>query len=177
MAVFLVWVFGAFTSKQTARSEPGSRRLVELCLLFVAFSLLFNRSLRAGPLGWRVLPASGPLPWAGVFLTFAGIAFSIWARIVLGRNWSAAVTVKYGHSLVCRGPYAIVRHPIYSGFLLAALGTAIAFGEAGCFLSLPLMALAWRLKLGLEEEFMRGEFGAGYESYRGRVKALVPFVW
>jgi protein-S-isoprenylcysteine O-methyltransferase Ste14 len=124
-----------------------------------------------------VLPASGIAPWTGVLLTFAGLGFAIWARLVLGGNWSATVTVKRDHKLICRGPYAIVRHPIYSGLLLAALGSAITFGEAGCFLAAPLLALAWHFKVRLEEEFMRGRFGAEYVSYCSRVKGLVPYVW
>lgn len=63
-----------------------------------------------------------------------GLLLALWSRFVLGRNWSAAVTVKQGHSLVRNGPYAIVRHPIYSGFLLALLGTAIARGTVGAFI-------------------------------------------
>ena len=177
MAVFVVWVAGAFASKRNVRAESRGRRLVELCFLGAAFSLLFNPALRGGTLGWRVLPATGLVPWFGVFLTFAGVAFSIWARFTLGRNWSAAVTLKQDHTLVCKGPYAIVRHPIYSGLLLAALGTAIAFGAAGCFLAPPLLACAWHMKVRLEEEYMRGQFGEQYVHYSGRVKALVPFLW
>ena len=177
VTVAIVWFLGAFGSKQTVRADSPGRRLSEFCFLLVGFSLLFKPQWRPGPLAWRVIPASAPFAWAGVLLTFAGIAFSIWARFLLGRNWSATVTVKRDHTLVCRGPYAIVRHPIYSGFLLAALGTAIAYGEAGCFLAPPLLAIVWRRKSRLEEEFMRSQFGDQYVRYTSRVKALIPLIW
>ena len=177
LAVSIVWVIGAFSSKPTVRAESRGQRLVEFCFLAAAFNLLFSPALRVGPLGWRALPVSAPVAWTGALLTIGGAAFSIWARFLLGRNWSATVTVKRDHTLVCDGPYAIVRHPIYSGLLLAALGTAITFGEVGCFLAPPVLAFGWWRKSRLEEEYMRGQFGAEYVRYSGRVKALIPFLW
>jgi protein-S-isoprenylcysteine O-methyltransferase len=109
-------------------------------------------------------------------LTILGSAFAIWARSALGGNWSAAVTVKKNHSLVQRGPYQVVRHPIYSGCLLAMLGTAIVFGEVGCFVAVVLALVAWWLKSRVEEEFMTQQFGDDYRSYQRSVKRLVPFL-
>lgn len=176
LALGIVWLAGAFGSKPTLRAESRGRRFIELCFLALSFNLLFDPALPA-PFSWRVVTPSSAIAWAGVVLTAAGIAFSVWARFVLGRNWSATVTVKCDHTLVRGGPYTIVRHPIYSGLLFAALGTAIALGTAGGFLAPPLLAFAWRFKSRLEEEFMRREFGAEYTEYAGRVKALIPYLW
>jgi protein-S-isoprenylcysteine O-methyltransferase Ste14 len=176
-ALWIVWVAAAFAVKQTQRSASQGSRLMELCLLVVAFSLLFQRAVRFGPLQVRVIPETGPFQWTGVAITIAGIAFALWARFYLGRNWSAVAGIKRDHSLVRSGPYSVVRHPIYSGLILAMLGTALVFGKAGCFLALPLTVFAWRKKSLIEEGFMREQFGAEYQRYMREVKALIPFVW
>ena len=93
----------------------------------------------------------------------------------LGRNWSAAVTVKAGHELVTTGPYAIVRHPIYAGLLLAFIGTAVARGDLGAVAAVVLVGWAFRRKTRLEERWMREQFGAAYEAYARRVPALFPW--
>jgi protein-S-isoprenylcysteine O-methyltransferase Ste14 len=87
------------------------------------------------------------------------------------------VTVKAGHTLIRGGPYAVVRHPIYSGLSLAVLGTALAVGELRGLLAVGLVAFGFWHKSLLEERFMREEFGAEYERYCRDVKALIPFVW
>lgn len=84
--------------------------------------------------------------------------------------------IKEEHELIQTGPYSIVRHPIYSGFLLAILGTALVQGEFRSLLALPVAVLGWALKLRLEESFMAQQFGNAYLDYKRRVKALVPFV-
>jgi len=86
------------------------------------------------------------------------------------------VTVKQDHSFVYRGPYRLVRHAIYAGGLLAMLGTAIVYGEAGCFLAVALAFVGWWLKTRREEEFMVQQFGEEYHRYQRNVKRLIPFV-
>jgi protein-S-isoprenylcysteine O-methyltransferase Ste14 len=104
----------------------------------------------------------------------AGLAFSVWARVYLGRNWSASVTVKQDHELVQSGPYRLVRHPIYTGLLLALLGTAVARGDAQGFVAVAIaVAAIWR-KLRLEERWMQETFGETYAHYRAHVPALIP---
>ena len=177
VALTAVWIAAAFGIKRTERSSSRRSQLTELCLLVTAFSLLFKRELRFGPLALRVIPEAAAFQWTGVTITLAGIAFAIWARFYLGSNWSAAAGIQRDHSLVRSGPYSLVRHPIYSGLILAVLGTALVFGKAGCFLAVPLTILAWRKKSLIEENFMREQFGVAYESYMREVKALIPFVW
>jgi protein-S-isoprenylcysteine O-methyltransferase Ste14 len=112
-----------------------------------------------------------------VDMTFAGVAFAIWARLHIGRNWSGTVTIKADHKLIRTGPYAIVRHPIYSGFLTAVLGTAIAIGEVRGLFAFVAAFIGVKLKAGLEEEFMTEQFGDEYVQYQREVKAFIPFVW
>ena len=112
----------------------------------------------------------------GAALTFAGIAFAIWARVWMAGNWSSDVTLKRDHELIVDGPYRWVRHPIYTGILLALLGTALAVGEWRGLLAVVLAAAAFWRKLGIEEAVMRRQFGEAYSRYAKRVPALIPFV-
>jgi len=130
-------------------------------------------------LGDRFLPVVSWRVWGvvGVALNFAGLLFTVWARVHLGRNWSGAVTLKQDHELITSGPYRIVRHPIYTGLLLAFAGLAVARGEWRSILGLVIMALSFWLKLRIEERLMVEQFGSAYETYRRRVNALIPFVF
>jgi protein-S-isoprenylcysteine O-methyltransferase Ste14 len=114
--------------------------------------------------------------WVGAALTAAGLLFTVWARVHLGTNWSGTVTLKRGHELITSGPYAFVRHPIYTGLLLAFLGSALARDEWRGVLALALVALALWRKLRNEERWMREQFGDAYSAYSKRVAALVPRV-
>jgi protein-S-isoprenylcysteine O-methyltransferase len=176
MIVGIVWAIGAVITKRTTRIEAAGSRVVQIVLFTAAFFLLFSARARLGPLAWRFVPESAGSAYAGLALTIAGAAFAVWARVFLGGNWSSSVTIKENHTLVRTGPYSVVRHPIYSGFLLAVTGTAIAAGEARSFLALVLIFVAFRLKLQVEEGFMIEQFGAEYEEYAHHVKALIPFV-
>lgn len=177
IGIAILWLITSVTAKRSVRSQSLASRLFELCLTIAAFFLIFNPSLAIGPLAWRVVPKSPVSSGLGAVLTVAGILFAVWARFILGRNWSANVTVKQDHQLIRTGPYALVRHPIYSGLSLALLGTAIAFGQLRDVIALILAVTAWRLKSLVEERFMMEQFGTEYVDYKRRVKALVPFVW
>jgi protein-S-isoprenylcysteine O-methyltransferase Ste14 len=176
MAAGAVWAEGWWITKRTARSEAMESRTGHVVTLAVAFGLLFSPWLRQGPLGWRVIPYSEA---AGVFalaLTIAGVGVAIWARFCLGRNWSAIVELKQGHTLVRQGPYRLVRHPIYAGFLAAMLGSAIGCGELGALLGVAVGFAGWLAKARLEESFLLAQFPEAYGEYRQRVRALIPFV-
>jgi len=112
--------------------------------------------------------------WLGWSLTVLGLGFAIWARVHLGGNWSGAVTVKAGHELVRTGPYRRVRHPIYTGVLLAALGAVFAIGERSCLVGIVLLIPALLWKIHLEERNMDALFGPVYADYRRHSAALLP---
>ena len=176
MIVGIIWAVGAVFTKRTKRTEAPGSRAVHIALFTVGFFLLFSARTRLGPLAWRFVPESRGAAYCGLALTIAGDAFAVWARVFLGGNWSSSVTIKENHTLVRTGPYALVRHPIYSGFLLAVAGTAIAAGETRSFLAFALIFVAFRLKSQVEEGFMIKQFGAEYKAYAQQVKALIPFV-
>jgi protein-S-isoprenylcysteine O-methyltransferase Ste14 len=173
IAVLAIWILTSFWSKRTARRQSSKSRLVQIGLAMLAGVLLWG-GIWKGP---QIVPQSTETAWIGLGITLAGVALALWARFVLGRNWSATVTVKHDHELVRSGPYRFVRHPIYSGFLLAVLGTAIATGTGGAFAGLVLAAIALRLKSLTEEQFMTEEFGAAYAEYKRETRALIPLLW
>lgn len=124
---------------------------------------------------WR--PAIPELPWLmwpGAVVTLIGLLFAIWARLYLGKNWSGLVQVKKDHELIRTGPYHFVRHPIYSGILLALVGTSICRRNLWGFLGLALVWLGLWIKSRLEERFMVETFGAQYDDYRRATGAMLP---
>jgi protein-S-isoprenylcysteine O-methyltransferase Ste14 len=173
----VVWLFGLVTAKPDARTQSAGSLLLELTLSSLAFCLVFTHYFRSGWRAWPFLPNSNFGGMGGLSLVLLGIAFSIWARLQLGGNWSSAVTVKEGHTLILRGPYALVRHPIYAGLLLAMLGVALIVGEVRGLLGVGVLFLSLWLKSRMEERFMLEQFGANYSSYQQHVKALIPYVF
>jgi protein-S-isoprenylcysteine O-methyltransferase Ste14 len=176
-AVAIIWIATSLSSKRTIRTQSVGSRLAHLGLALLAGLLMGGSGPWKPVLGWHVVAKSSVSANIGLALTLAGLSFAVWARFVLGRNWSGTVTVKQDHELVRSGPYVIVRHPIYSGFLFALLGTAIARGVIGAFIGMLIAALALRLKSLTEESFMIEKFGSHYTTYKREVKSLIPFVW
>jgi protein-S-isoprenylcysteine O-methyltransferase len=172
-----VWLFGLLTTKPDARTQPLSSRVLEIGLGSLAFSLVFTDYFHSGWTALSFAPTSNITGAVGLFLVLIGVSFAIWARLQLGGNWSAAVSVKEGHTLVRQGPYTVVRHPIYSGLLLALLGVAVIVGKVRGLVGVGVFFLAMWLKSSIEERFMLEEFGAEYRSYQQRVKALVPYLF
>src|ERR1017187_83098 len=177
IAIGLLWLVCAFGTKRTARRQDLRTFLVHVLVLGLAFDLIFSDLFRGGFLGWRFVADLGAIGWTGFAITVAGIASAMWARLYIGRNWSGTVTVKQDHELVRNGPYALVRHPIYSGLSLALLGTALAVGEVRCLLAFVLVVFEFKRKSLLEERFMIEQFGGQNVQYRREVKSLIPFVW
>ena len=169
------WVAAAFAAKRTQRREsPASRLSYSLPLLLGAW-LIAMPQLRLGWLSQPLLPQTRARAELAVLLVAAGLAFAVWARAHLGRNWSGSVTLKESHALIRSGPYACVRHPIYTGLLLALVGTALPAAEPAGLIGLALVVYSFLRKLRIEERFLGELFGAAYVRYRAAVPALVPF--
>ncbi len=177
IAWLLYWRISAAAVKPAQRRESPASRAAHIAPMLIAAILLGVKPIPGrGVLFERFLPASHGGYWAGTLLLALGLAFSVWARVYIGRNWSATVTVKEGHELIRRGPYALVRHPIYTGLLLGFIGTAIVRGEwRGVLAVLIVVAALWR-KLRLEECWMSETFGDEYRRYREYTAALIPFL-
>jgi protein-S-isoprenylcysteine O-methyltransferase Ste14 len=171
----VIWVVSAFTVKRAARKQFSTARL----LFFggVVAAVWFFSTHRRPWLNNRLIPDAPWAVWTGLILTVAGIGFAILARFFLGRNWDGRVVIKKDHTLITSGPYAYVRHPIYSGILLAILGSVIADGRAVYFAFFAWVLIGLWIKSRLEERLMVEQFGAQYIAYRERVKALIPGLW
>jgi len=185
-AFLLVWGISALFVKQDVRGGGyaaarqrywGLRLAAAAIIIFVAVRL----GRRAGSSGAALFshgiftppPALG---WAGAALTAIGIGFAIWARVNLGRNWSSRPAVKEHHEFVMTGPYAYVRHPIYSGIMFAALGTAFTSSVIGIGLFV-FISITFALRMNKEEKIMLELFPDQYPEYQKHTKRLVPFVW
>jgi protein-S-isoprenylcysteine O-methyltransferase Ste14 len=172
-ALALLWLIAAASTKPTLRSTHHGIRVASVAAILAGFCLLISEWPR-GWLSMRALPGLPAVESAGVGLTVLGCSFAIWARLALGRNWSGRPTVKAEHELVVSGPYALTRHPIYTGILLAALGTALADPQWRRVLGVLLVILAFLVKIRQEERLMVEAFPDSYPRYRRRVKALIP---
>jgi protein-S-isoprenylcysteine O-methyltransferase Ste14 len=135
-----------------------------------------ERHRLSDPLNHRVIPRLDALAWIGAMLCIAGLAFCIWARFTLGRNWSGVVTFKGGHELITRGPYRIVRHPIYTGLIFMFVGTVIVLGHVAAIIAVPFVFLSFWIKLRSEEKLMLEKFPDEYGAYQRRVRRIIPFV-
>ena len=171
----LYWMLSALRNKATQRRESLASRLAHVLPLAVGAALIAWPARRWSALAWRLWPTSLAAYWVGVALVIAGLAFAVWARVHLGGNWSGTVTVKQGHELIRSGPYAYVRHPIYTGLTTALLGTTLASGTLHAVIGLAIIVLAFVRKSGIEEEFMREAFPGEYQRYSAEVPALIPF--
>jgi len=172
----LYWLIASIGNKATQRREPLGSRLAHVLPLLIGGVLLGVRELPwAAVLGTRLWPRSFLIYCVGFAILIAGLAFAVWARVHLGRNWSGSVTVKAGHELIRSGPYACVRHPIYTGLITAVLGTAIISGTLRAALGLVIITLSLVRKLRTEEAFMRDTFPGEYQRYCAQVPALIPF--
>ena len=173
-AFFVIWLLWAVTTKRTQTRESFRSRLPYVIFTFAAFYAMFSRDGAFGWMGQRILPRDPWMANLGIAITAGGLLLAIWARAYLGRNWSGAVTVKVGHQLIRSGPYRWVRHPIYSGMILALIGTAISLGQLRGPVAVVLLWIGFTMKSRIEERFMTGTFGGEYEKYSRTTGGIVP---
>ncbi|HVB83424.1 MAG TPA: isoprenylcysteine carboxylmethyltransferase family protein [Rhodanobacteraceae bacterium] len=177
LAWLMYWWLGAGQLKAVERRESSAQRASHAIPLVFA-ALLFL--LPARPLGILAAPfiaRSGIGYGIGLTLVALGLGFAAQARRHLGANWSAIVTLKHDHSLIRSGPYRYVRHPIYTGMLIAFAGSALALGEWRGLLAMLLVVAALVVKLRREECLMLEHFGTAYADYRRASWALLPWVY
>ncbi len=173
----VVWIAGAFSTKATARQASFASRLVLLAPLLGVWLLVNAHVIRPDWLVIHPLPDNPAIQLLGLALTVLGCLFAVWARVTLGSNWSGLPTVRRGHELITKGPYALARHPIYTGILLALAGSAIANGASGWMMAWLLVFVSYAVKIRQEEKLMMETFPQDYPAYRRRVKALIPGVF
>jgi protein-S-isoprenylcysteine O-methyltransferase len=172
---FGVWFIAAWFAKRTVERSGAWVRWI---VVIVAMLLVGTRSGRLLPANtvslWRATPGLAVVAGA---VTAAGLAVALWARAILGRNWSGAIVLKEQHELIDRGPYAFVRHPIYTGVLLMVLGTVTFWGTRDGVIMFAIMVAGLMVKAGREELLLTKHFPEVYPRYRARVRArIIPFV-
>lgn len=174
----LVWLVASFGAKRDiAQRQRWWRRwwIVRLALALLVVGLAEVLFPAEGNTLQYVTRSNIPLTDIGALLTFCGIALAIWARFFLGRNWSGSPSLKEEHELVTSGPYALVRHPIYTGILLAIFGSSLA--SPLWFIVFALVSAMFIRRIGIEEKLMMQTFPTHYPDYKNRTYALVPWVW
>ena len=176
LAFIAFWIVMARGGKTVAEREDLFSRWSHYGPLAVAVYLFVAPDVLVPVLNARFAPESLALVQFGAALTFIGVAFAVWARLRLAGNWSSDVTLKRDHELIVDGPYRWVRHPIYTGVLVALIGTGLAIGEWRAPVAVVLAGVAWWRKLTIEEVVMRRQFGDAYVRYAERTRALIPFV-
>ena len=128
-------------------------------------------ALRPGP----EVQVPEALAWVGIALSVLGVAFSLWAIVTLGRHYDLVLEVHQDHELVRRGPYALVRHPVYTGLAVHFAGVCLATGNLLLIVGTLLISFpAFYLRARAEEALLRERFGAEYEKYAREVPMLVP---
>lgn len=171
---YLSWMIAAFWSNRTEGRPKFQSELFYRLGNIIGILLLFAGHRRNGHHA-RLWHAPLEVRWCLVGIATAGFAFCWWARIHLGRMWSSSVTRKADHHIIDTGPYALVRHPIYTGIIIAAAATAALEAQPVSFIGLVVVTFSFWLKARLEEKFLRRELGMGaYDAYSSRTSMLFP---
>jgi protein-S-isoprenylcysteine O-methyltransferase Ste14 len=169
-AFWLYWLVAAFSMKRG--TVPWSRELgiraviVVVVIVLVRFGAFRHHGLNTDP--WRAC--------VGLVLFAVGLGFAIWARVHIGRNWGTPMTQKDEPELVTSGPYHLVRHPIYSGILVAGIGTAVALTWLW-LIAVVLAAVYFLYSATVEERYMTEQFPDTYPMYKRSTKMLLPFIF
>ncbi len=169
----VLWEVASRNTSSDKTTEPSGARAFHVLMVNGALLLIF---VPVPGLTKRFVPGGNVWPIAGLVLQFAGLLFAVWARRHLGRNWSGRISIKVDHELIRTGPYRLIRHPIYTGFLGMFAASVLVSGELHALVGLALGVFAYWRKLRLEEENLAAVFGPAWNEYRSSTWALVPGV-
>lgn len=170
----IYWAVSARQSGAAETTEANRFRALRLGILVTTFVLLLAPWMGFSFLNTRAYPDSFAVRWVGVVLTIAGIALAISARRHLGKIWSDKVELKVDHQLIRSGPYAYLRHPIYSGVLLGVAGTALAIGMVRGGVAFCLLLSSYAIKARKEEAVLAGKFGDEFREHQRTTGFLLP---
>jgi protein-S-isoprenylcysteine O-methyltransferase Ste14 len=171
--LWVYWLVSARTQKAAKKHESGSERIGQVLPVLVSYTLLFEPFMGHGWLGFRFVAKRDDLELAGLLITSLGVTFAIWARAHLGANWSAAVSIRDDHELIHTGPYRRIRHPIYTGMIMASAGTALVLGQVRGLIAAIFLAAFYR-KARKEERWLEQEFGDKFKAHTRHTGMFLP---
>lgn len=174
LVFILYWIVAATRVRAMRQIEPAGERIARAAVMIGAVYLLYSDDAYLGVLNMRFFPWREWIFALGSALIWFGVAFAIWARYHIGQFWSRAVALRADHELIRSGPYARIRHPIYTGMLLAFLGTAIAIGRYRALVAFAILLFALIRKSMKEEALLAGQFGAAFEEHRRHTGFFLP---
>jgi len=173
--VFIVyWIIGGLKTLAPREKEFFVSRSAVLLCEIVGYMLIFSGATGIGFLGARFMPRTTTSATLGVMLVWSGVGLAIWARYHLAEYWSGRVTIKEGHRLIRSGPYTHLRHPIYSGLLLATIGSTVVIDEWRCILGTCLVLAGYCLKASKEEAMLSQQFGEAFREHQKHTGFLIP---
>jgi protein-S-isoprenylcysteine O-methyltransferase Ste14 len=176
IAFYAYWLISAWKTRSPVKRKQSRLSYFMYGIVWVAIWIFLINWFSPDLMTARIVPDSIGYTIIGLLITLAGLAFAIWARVHLGKNWSGMPAIREQHTITRTGPYRFVRHPIYSGILLGLLGTAIGIGYFIIFCCVLLILVLFVIKFRMEEQFLEEEFGEEYARYKREVRALVPFL-
>ena len=177
VVILLLWIaFWIYWLAAASDVKAGRTRWGRFAGIRVAVVLLALLLVRTRAFGGQTITNDPWLQAIGFVVFLAGLALAIWARLYLGRNWGMPMSEKVDPELVTTGPYSRVRHPIYSGIILAMFGTAIAVAWYW-LIAVVLMGAYFVYSALMEEKYMAGRFPDTYPDYKRSTKMLLPFVF
>lgn len=179
-AFWFYWILSAVKTRLEVKKESSrqqsSQRAIHLTLILIAFFITFFR-FKSSSLWNKIIPYYASVEYIGIIVLIISLLFAIWARIVLGSNWSGAIQKVKGQRLVCQGPYKYIRNPIYTGIVCGFLGTVIAFRTLASLLGFFIILVAYIVKINKEQKFLIMEFGEEYKEYIKKSWALIPYIF
>ena len=175
IAWIVSWWLAAFW-RDRAVTRPSFGSEIGYRVIVIAGAWLLYYSFVPGAPRLAIWSPGTAVKWVMAALVAIGLLFTWWARIHLGRLWSSSVTRKAEHRIIDSGPYGLVRHPIYTGVIVAQPATAVENGSVQALAGAALMIVGWYVKARIEESFLRTQLEPGvYDAYARRVPMLVPF--
>ncbi len=176
-AIFLTfWLVTALFVKKTAEKRPAIGKDILLGIIVLIVVLLIIRGFFPHLLGTRLWPYSEASGVIADVIVGIGLLLLLWSRVTLGRNWSAGLVLKEDQELIQNGPYAFIRHPIYTGLFLMIFGEAFWYATLSWFALFIAVLVGMWVKAQREEELLTKHFPTAYPAYKKRTKALIPFV-
>jgi protein-S-isoprenylcysteine O-methyltransferase Ste14 len=174
IAFWMYWLIASFFAKKNIKVQYSPNLVRVLIILFLVVGLIFRIN---GFLRFISMEFMDPtIKIIGLILTSFGLGIAVWARICLGANWGVPMSLKKDPELITAGPYRLIRHPIYSGILLALLGTGLA-NMFIWFVILVIAAIYFVYSAQEEEKRLTQLLPIDYPEYKKHTKAMIPFIW